>query len=1830
MSMDPTVSTKSPSRRRWIALPFARRRKILTILKDADPDSLKPIELAKELGATSVRSVERLWKKLGKEADRLMQTGAIDKTRHQTIAKLLRQTDPLTIAETLSPYYPALSKLPFYTVSDAPTRLVLRRSIARFARHHRLSPESAALLWKGEHTPPPRLAATALLLPIPICLALLLIAPSLLSTIGVILLLIPLPTVFYAAYLLSAAALRRILPSAPVPLLQSGAGHSVLTVGVGEANRFDRVLDGIARIACSGQGDSHYLLLLTLPDHVVAEAAGEEGQIALWQKKTEDLARRLDITLSLLVAPRRYDAKKKRWRGQQSQEELATLIKDYLADANLSCEAVCILPADAAILPGGGERLSAALFHPLCTADALVFLSPAGSPLPNARLTTLRQCLLQKFDTPADLVGWGIYRTEGLARLGEGQPLSPRLISQPLLAQDGNKQPPYAASQQHSPSLLPFFRHYFPLVPPILLFGMIAAKLPPSQCLLLWSAASADLLAAALLSLRVGKRFHLYTLPAWKRIGRALGLRFFLPLGEVKGLTHPKSLTELCLSTLLFGSMVIALGAPLSFMGLVWCILPILMAETPRQRSLNADEQASCHALATRLYPLLGEIGSALPPAYLTHNGERAPYTTPVAIGARLMAELSACDLGLIDVYTLERRVGTLISHMEQLPTRCGLPYARYASDSEEYYQDSHIDTMAAGIYALCLASAESGLLEYAPRHPDLYTQAQRLAHLSMQMDFTLLLREDHSLCNTLSVDGGQEGHLSYLFCGGIALFAALSSDSTVGMGGNEKSTAWQKLLSPAQLHKGRLSIASEHGLLEDYLLTALLLPSPKGSLTELGTRCAIDTLIREAKRNARTNNPLFTIFRKRAKEIGKLLLPNQISASSKEAPLSKRSSPMKSLRGGKFSLLPPLLLSTGSKHLCKSRPSEFSPITAPLLCMMIEERHRPALALLQQLQETAPFGGFADPSHPQQILIADASLGLIALAGGVTGKRFSRRLMALPRCGALYPFLCRRPDSAVEGESTIPSSAEPKTSHDAPPSVCLLGNARHGLLIAKGRGISLWEGAVPLTAPTSVNRLFAGGRMSGLLLFRDGELLPLPTEVSRRDHGQLTLSGNEMVCRIEESPCGWRLEWERALPHPIEVRFLFCPAASAPLRLSEEAVVNLEGITLLCLCIEYSATLTAVIAAEGLTDPFTHADESPFPRGRGIASLLRLTPRSACGWMSAPSCIIGGECKDSAFSIRIVCGVSKTAALSLLRSPALPLAGDLPLPVPDGGLAAKVLEWQMAALFAGAPIPAAMAVGGEGSDSAHLNRCLSGGKELLTGKGFPAAEHTPFPLTVSRRVGAEALMCRLLSDSTTEGETPLLPAMAQVREREGYPHILRGRDLPNISRTYHNTVATLYADPEGLHLRLSPSVEELRIEVYLTQSDRILLLPAAATEVTYYPEETIFSGEGFTLRMALIDRLPLLAIRLTAEGEAKISFPSLSLPSKSEGGDQFWHNSEEKVVFCRQTEKEGERIWLIGCFPKAHDQFYYWVRESVTPLSLEKRMEAQKETLRIKASLLRIEAEGVGIPNLPAVAAIVMGSDSPARALLSPLTAPAESTAHLVQLATGTPSLLLPIALLIRVAVSDDDGICHLRLPTGGGRASLYLIAARLLETAMEEDSQNPLLPPLVGAFARLAERIGDLSGLAHYTDFQPKKKSVADRTSLPEVSPQTVQLLAALYRGESGAGDALLTAINCLPPFPNPTEAALLWCGVLWGILGFIPKQEGFTLAPMAMERALCLHLSYKGDWQIRLAPGCPPICAHVGKMPSELPQTEEKILEKANISYENRCISERNGVK
>ncbi len=1826
--MSANIATRSQNKHRPLRRLF-RRRRLIRLVKEADLNGLTFEEAAHEALAFTPAAAYRLHRRIRRIGEALHRRGVLSASRWEELEEWLSSADPDAAAEKLSPYHAPLLTKDLYRQSDGATRQLLRRSLARYARRHRLPPESALLLWNGERTPCRRLPLLLLLLPL--CLALLVTVwgTFYLPLVPALLLWLTLPASVTAGVLAVAAVLQKAVPKNPLPMLKSGKGHPLLTVCVGRMDEADRALEGAARIAVSAE-DGQLLLVLIRRDSLLLEEAGEQEEIASLRERVRTLLPHSDTSTSLIVPPRRFDPARKRWIGSPTPAQLAELISSAVGQCTPVPEAICILPADGAPLPACTERLAAALFHPLCKQDALVFLTPADSPLPDARLAILRQCLLQKFEFCADLTGWGIYRKEALSALAQGKSLSVRLSAEPLGSSHKSVQSHQPAPIRRVRSFLPLWRWLLPALRAILLLAVAITRIPLRYALLLLCFGSADLWSAALLSIRTDRKFVLYTLPAWKRIAGEFVGRTFLPvraLCRLSAHTHMHKLPCIALLSLLYGGAAIAAGGRLAYWGLFWCIAPILLAQRPIPSAPSPSEKAACHALAKELYPLLCLPEDGLPPAYLTVDRERAVYTTPAVLGYCLAAELAACDLGIIDPYTLERRVSALLSRLERLPTRGGLPFSRYDTQTD-HCTNERIDTLSCAIYALCLAVVEIGLKEHSHRCEGLLPLADRAAHLSMQIDFSALMNDDLTLCRSLSPSGEKEGTLRHLFGGGaVAAFATLASDSTQALSGGEKRRVWRSLAAPVRIRKGRCLILSEEGTVDSYLLPLLLLPAPSHSLIPFAAQKAV----RAAK--GRRPKPELSL----GKRIGKLLhVIGFLQKRERPTAASRQGQSCGRIRIGSLVNWPhlsnaPRPLRNALDRIGQDGHASCEQAGASTLCLLLPLAPRYALSLLCSLQKTESTGGFTDPTHPERIPMDRLAMSLIALGGTATGRKFAHRTLAHPRYGALYPFLCTEPQDAGTKPSPFRKAAALEATALRPPSVCLLGNAASGLLIAHGRGLSLWANGTPLTAPAPVNALFAQGRLSGLLLEREGKLLPAPTKVKRRDANGLTLEGDGIACRIDRSACGWSLTWSVSSDAPLNARFLFCPTAAGAVRLSEVRTDTAEDGSAICLCVEYSPTLTLAILASGLTEPFTHADPSPFPRGSGQATaVFALPPRPAEGLMQAPSCMIGGRIESGTLSVRLAVGVGKEAALNGLSAPytaSLPEKDALPLPIPDGSTASRVLNWQLTALFEGAPVPAAMVVSRTG-DRDYLTKCLEGGKELLDKRGFPVCEKAPLPLSVSRHEGADALIDRLSALAPPEGETPLLPARSQISYPDGHPHILRGRDRPHLCRIFTNGIATLYADPEALRFVPHRDAKPLELTFYLHCGEQTLFLPAAATAVTYLPEEAVLEGKDFTLRLTLLPKLPLLAIRLLSPFSATPQLAPLSPPHKTEGDTSLWFLSDDRVLFCRRLASDDETVWLVGSFPRAQDRLYYWIGETLVPPAIRETVKAEGKRLRAAASLL---TDASGTPALAAHAARVLSDPSPARALLAPLCTPEDAKADLIRLAKAPPSLLLPMALAIYTAVTDDLSASQLRIPVGEGKATLYLLAVRYLERAMEEDGDHPLLTPLASAFSRLAYRTGDQTGIDRCAAFVSEPRH-APRSwdSLPEASPETVELLAALQTGEADAPERLQTALTRLPDDRDAADTALLWSGMLWGVLGFIPSKDGFTLAPLPVKRETTIFIGYKGKWRVTLRPGDAPICTHAdASLEKDAPRIE-KIFRNRKISRQNGCIVHKNGVK
>lgn len=1754
-------------------------------------------QIARDQKAITPGQLHRLSRQMLRMGAHMAKKQRISEERWQTMAQIIAQTDEIALEESLSPYHSLLEEKAFYRLSAPTTRRMLRKNAAAFAKRHRLPPASAVLLWQGEAISTARSHALWLLIPIPITVGTAILLFRFYAWQTALCALPALPAVCLGTYLLSATLLNRLIPSSPLPLLSSGEGHPTLVVGVGKLQNSAQALQGMERILCAGNSDCRYLLLLYHADALLPHCAGEEEQEQTIRRSLSELEHNYDVTIQFLLLPRSYNARRKKWEGEPTLARIAPYLSEHLTPSD---EAVCILPTDATILPGTIERLCAALFHPLFTGNSLTFLYPNRSPLPLDRLAKLRRVLLQKMSAPADFNGYGMIRREFFCQSQQTATLSfemlhPQLSTETLYC----KHPPLPLwdAPPHSPRFFPTIATVAAVCHPLCLWAITEAALPPLPLLGLWALSLADLWVALLLSLPRKEQGQFFFSPsALKRLGKEMLARLVFPMGAANDRLGGKKVS-LAVLTFLFGCAVIAAGAPLSFLGIGWMFAPLLLPSPSAPPTLSPMEKAACHALAKEIFENYPIEMDTLPPTCISQDSQ-GTSTTPLTIGYYACGLLSAFSLGLCDHHTFQRQIASLLNRLEKLPHQCGLLYAQYSIGDEDEYEDSRIDSYECGIYALCMAQLEAGLWEYANRYPQWETLAKRVRHISARMDFQMLLTKDGSLCRSLTPSGEQSGELSAL-CekGGIALFAALSSDSLLSAK-PPLSTGYQKKIAFAKLQSPRWSDCKKSlspAEFRDFLSPLLLLPVPRGSQLDHGA----DTAIRHIPRSK--DSMLKSLL-----QIGR----NRISLG-----WSWEKSPNVSV-----SPSPPFRSLLKWPHLGKGSLTRQSPAPASGntclsgvdYCLLLQKKPHYALAHLQMLQHTTPMGGFGGGESGQGLSTDDLALALIALESAIRPMGFAARIQTLPRCACLTPLLDTytppTPPRIVPRLSVSPPTV-PRSSMNSPealePSLLLAGDAQHGLLVSKWNTFTVWENRHAVTISQEVDHGFAGGRPTGILLRRGQECAPLSYEISADSHSaQILLNAEGVTAQISSvSKFVWRWQFQQSPPFSTEVRWILCPSCkpSQPVRLT---TVTDSAKGRLRLVIESSASIAIVMEATGLSDAFTHADPSPLPKGEGqCSSIFHLQGQTASGICSTPTCIIGGRWAGAVLTLSLA--TASTASEALLRLDAIAEETPTPsfssaksvLPTPESGKALDclALSYYLSALFKGDPLPKLSAIG-----NPALARSLERSAWQLCRLDFPIAPTLSTPLLFHRREGAEGMLRRLMTSPPLYGETPLLPLHSQTDYSNGYFHQIRGRNLPFPTHTYAGDSLCLYVTPSALRLT-SPSFQTaLSIALRLEQGDHCHLLPEACTEIRYLPGKAFFQGEGFCLTAALLPDVPLLLLELCAGGSAELVISPLSAPDQSEDGTDFWHLSKDEMLFTASWSDAHRKLWLIGSFPRQQDRLYYQMRETVTPHTYQNLLRAHCDYMQTASETLLMQATEMDsaevpppqpIPSLSAIALAVLSSPSPVKALLSPLCTPRQAQKDLLALAAAPASLLLPTALLCYGAIfSDALEICQTPISTPHGQESLYLHAARLVEDVMENAPETPLLPALVSAFAKLSHALGDPTAPL-YAAFTPPADfpyPSVGKDPYWNCARTTVLCLAALEEGSSDAVEDLWESIRRQLPQPSWEDAALLWSGVLWTVLGFRPQENGkdATFAPMTVKNPCTARLVYGKEYQIPLS--------------------------------------------
>lgn len=272
---------------------------------------------------------------------------------------------------------------------------------------------------------------------------------------------------------------------------------------------------------------------------------------------------------------------------------------------------------------------------------------------------------------------------------------------------------------------------------------------------------------------------------------------------------------------------------PLRALGLLWLVTPFLSRAISRPkgegRPLREGDRLFLTHCAGEIFRYFEELVTPerhfLPPDNLQETPRRivAERTSPTNIGLYLLSCLAAADLGLREKSAMWRRMEQTVSALEKLPKCRGHLYNWYDVRSGEPLQPPFISTVDSGNLLACLsvivsAAEEDGEEELA--------RAIRALMAGMPLDFLYDARK-----GLLRI--GWDGEKNVPAGGWYDLLeseARLASYLAVARG-EAPGKHWRRLGRVLADEGGMSGLASWTGTMFEYLLPAIFLPSPQGSL---------------------------------------------------------------------------------------------------------------------------------------------------------------------------------------------------------------------------------------------------------------------------------------------------------------------------------------------------------------------------------------------------------------------------------------------------------------------------------------------------------------------------------------------------------------------------------------------------------------------------------------------------------------------------------------------------------------------------------------------------------------------------------------------------------------------------------------------------------------------------------------------------------------------------------------------------------------------------------------------------------------------------------------
>lgn len=214
-----------------------------------------------------------------------------------------------------------------------------------------------------------------------------------------------------------------------------------------------------------------------------------------------------------------------------------------------------------------------------------------------------------------------------------------------------------------------------------------------------------------------------------------------------------------------------------------------------------------------------------------------AHRTSPTNIGMYLMSVLAACDLRLISVYNMARRVSLTIASVERMEKYHGNLYNWYETTTLRLCPNPYVSSVDSGNFVCSLVALKEGLREYLKRCPELEGVIDRVEKLINDTDLGIFYDKVKGLMAIgINPEVGELDRSRYDF---LMSEARLTSYYAIASRQVPKSH-WLRLSRTSLSHGFYSGAASYSGTMFEYFMPEIFLKSPQSSISYESLRYAL------------------------------------------------------------------------------------------------------------------------------------------------------------------------------------------------------------------------------------------------------------------------------------------------------------------------------------------------------------------------------------------------------------------------------------------------------------------------------------------------------------------------------------------------------------------------------------------------------------------------------------------------------------------------------------------------------------------------------------------------------------------------------------------------------------------------------------------------------------------------------------------------------------------------------------------------------------------------------------------------------------------------------